>query len=88
MQPFLGFLYQGEGIHVPILQYADDTLFLIENDLEMLHNVKAMFLWFEEASGLHVNNAKTKLFRLNGALSWNDLLGVWDCRPGCYRIPP
>lgn len=62
-----GFSVRDDSISIPILQNTDDTLLLLGNDLDMLRNVNAIFLLFEASSGLHVNNAKTKLFRLNEA---------------------
>jgi hypothetical protein len=44
------------------LQYADDTLILVRNDLIDLMNLKFLLLCFESMSGLKINFAKSEAF--------------------------
>lgn len=50
-----------------ILQYADDTIFLLEADVESARNLKFILCLFEQASGLKINFLKSDLYCLGGA---------------------
>lgn len=50
-----------------ILQYADDTIFLIEDDLEKARNLKYVLCVFEQLSGLKINFHKSEIFCLGEA---------------------
>jgi hypothetical protein len=45
-----------------ILQYADDTVIFIDNDLEKAKNMKLLLCAFEQLSGLKINFHKNELF--------------------------
>lgn len=45
---------------LPILQYADDTIVFIENDIGMSDNLKTIVYWFGETSGLTINEQSAK----------------------------
>ena len=45
-----------------ILQYADDTIFFMEHNLEQAKNLKLLLCAFEQLSGLKINFHKSKLF--------------------------
>jgi hypothetical protein len=47
---------------ISILQYADDTILFMENDLEQVANMKLLLCAFERLSGLKINFHKSKLF--------------------------
>jgi hypothetical protein len=47
------------------LQYADDTLFLIQYDEQQLINLKFLLLCFEEMSGLKINYLKSEVIVMN-----------------------
>jgi hypothetical protein len=47
---------------ISILQYADDTIFFMENDLEQAKNMKLLLCAFEKLSGLKINFHKSELF--------------------------
>jgi hypothetical protein len=44
-----------------ILQYADDTIIFMENDLEKAHNMKLLLGAFEQISGLKINFHKSEV---------------------------
>lgn len=50
---------------VAILQYADDTIILLEDDLEMARNLKLVLYLFESMSGLKINFLKSELTLIN-----------------------
>ena len=49
-----------EGLTV--LQYADDTVIFMDNDLERAKNMKLLLCAFEQLSGLKINFHKSELF--------------------------
>lgn len=77
-----GFSIKEEGVSIPILQYADDTLLLMDADVESSNKVITLLWWFEAALGLHVNLAKTRLFKINEVSCWDQLLLDWVCEEG------
>ena len=40
---------------VAVLQYADDTIICLKNDLEGARNMKLLLYWYEIMSGLKIN---------------------------------
>ena len=56
-----------------ILQYADDTIFFMEHNLEQAKNLKLLLCAFEQLSGLKINFHKSKLFCFGEAQlsKWN-----------------
>jgi hypothetical protein len=47
---------------ISILQYADDTILFMENDLEQAKNMKLLLCAFKKLSGLKINFHKSELF--------------------------
>jgi hypothetical protein len=47
---------------VVMLQYADDTIFMIQDDLESARNLKFILCMFEQMSGLKVNFHKSDIY--------------------------
>ncbi|WVZ59399.1 LOW QUALITY PROTEIN: hypothetical protein U9M48_009545 [Paspalum notatum var. saurae] len=45
-----------------ILQYADDTIIFMNNDLEHAHNMKLLLCAFEQVSSLKINFHKSEIF--------------------------
>jgi predicted AlkP superfamily pyrophosphatase or phosphodiesterase len=43
------------------LQYADDTLLFLENDLDKAANLKWLLVYFEQLSGMKINYDKSDL---------------------------
>ncbi|MCH88112.1 LINE-1 reverse transcriptase like [Trifolium medium] len=62
---FKGFKVGNNGLFVPHLQYADDTIFLGEASVENLWTLKMILRCFELASGLKVNFAKSSVMGVN-----------------------
>jgi hypothetical protein len=49
---------------IAILQYADDTMFLLEEGFENARNLKFLLCLFEQMSGLKINFLKSEVFCL------------------------
>jgi hypothetical protein len=49
------------------LQYADDTIFLLQDDLDGARNLKFILCLFEQMSGLKINFHKSEIFCLGKA---------------------
>jgi hypothetical protein len=47
---------------ISILQYADDTILFVEDDVDMAKNLKLVLCAFEKLSGLKINFHKSELF--------------------------
>ena len=60
------------GQDYPIIQYADDTIFLLQDDIESAHNLKFILCLFEQMSGLKINFHKSELFLFGEAINKND----------------
>jgi hypothetical protein len=55
------------------LQYADDTIFFIQDCLESARNLKFILCLFEHMSGLKINFHKSEIFCLGEAKDIEDL---------------
>ena len=47
------------------LQYADDTLLFLDNDLAHATNLKTILTCFEQVSGMRINYTKSELIPIN-----------------------
>jgi hypothetical protein len=59
-----GLLPQSEPGGIISLQYADDTLFFLENNLDKAANLKWLLVCFEQLSGMKINYDKSDLLVL------------------------
>ena len=48
-----------DGINM--LQYADDTIFILQDDINSAHNLKCILCLFEQMSGLKINFQKSEV---------------------------
>ena len=48
-----------------ILQYADDTIFVLDHDIEQAKNMKLLLSVFEQMSGLKITFTKVKYFAMD-----------------------
>jgi hypothetical protein len=53
---------------VSILQYADDTILLLDDDLENARNIKLILCLFEQIYGLKINFHKSEIFCLGAVI--------------------
>ena len=56
-----GVLSKGEDKGINMLQYADDTIFLIKDEVESVQNLKFILGTFVQMSGLKINFHKSEL---------------------------
>jgi hypothetical protein len=56
------------------LQYADGTIFLFQDDLEGVRNLKFILCRFEHLPGLKINSHKSENFCLGGVIERKKLL--------------
>ena len=61
-----GFMVGKDRVHIPILQYADDTILFCKDDEPMLLKLKEAINLFEWCSGQKVNWDKSELRRQYG----------------------
>lgn len=55
---------QGDD-NFPIIQYADDTLLIMQADAVQLHFLKAILLSFSNSTGLKINYRKSQMVPIN-----------------------
>lgn len=80
LQIFSGISINNSGFQVSHLQFADDSILFIKNDLKSVMGVKQVLQCFELLSGLKINFHKSKMYGFG-----TDILNVpfWATRMGC-----
>ena len=58
----------------PIVQYADDTLLIMQADARQLFFLKSLLKAFAESTGLHVNYRKSQMLPVDVSAEKMDLL--------------
>jgi hypothetical protein len=65
---------------VVCIQYADDTIFLLQDDLEMARNLKLILILFEQMSGLKINFYKSEVILFWGGRNFENLYAdIFTC---------
>jgi hypothetical protein len=68
-----------------ILQYADDTIIFMDNDLERAKNMKPLLCAFEQLSGLKINFYKSEMFCYGAATARQlEYTLIFGCDLGSY----
>lgn len=66
-----------------ILQYADDTIFCFEDDLESARNLKFILCIFEHLTGLKINFHKSEVYCLGDSVERQDAYSsIFTCQEG------
>ncbi|XP_017245327.1 uncharacterized protein LOC108216978 [Daucus carota subsp. sativus] len=78
---FQGIRLGNEGGTVSHLQYADDTVIFVENNIEAIKGVKRVLQGFEILSGLKINYSKSKLYGFNNS---KEEIQEWSAAIGCF----
>ena len=66
-----------------MLQYADDTIFLLEDNVESAQNLKFVLTMFEQMSGLKINFNKSEMFLFGGAKDREPVYSeIFGCKMG------
>jgi hypothetical protein len=72
---------------VILLQYADDTIICMENDLSKARNLKMLLYIYEMMAGLKINFMKSEFFVINGD---DDIkmqyANLFDCQMGTFPM--
>ena len=72
---------------VAVLQYADDTIICIEDDVDEAVNLKLLLYMFEMMSGLKVNFQKSEILTMGGDESVvNKYAEIFDCEVGSFPL--
>lgn len=66
----------------PIIQYADDTLLILQVDAGQLFFLKALLNSYETASGLKVNYTKSQMIPINVSSERKHLAHTFGCQVG------
>ena len=72
---------------VAVLQYADDTIIYLKENIENARNMKLVLYIYELMSGLKINFSKSEVILINGD---NDLCSqyaeLFNCQVGAFPI--
>jgi len=72
---------------VAILQYADDTIICLKNDVEKARNMKLLLYLHEVMSGLKINFGKSEVILVNGDNDTQILYAdLFNCQAGLFPI--
>ncbi|RVW13630.1 LINE-1 reverse transcriptase-like [Vitis vinifera] len=80
--PAVGFGERGEELIVSHLLFVDDTLIFYKVRREQLTNLSWILAWFEAASGLRINLAKSVLIPVGEVDELEELAAELGCRLG------
>jgi len=69
----------------PVIQYADDTLIVMEGDARQLHFLKSVLQSFSESTSLKVNYNKSMMLPINIPLEkFNHFANTFGCSKGTF----
>jgi hypothetical protein len=72
---------------IAILQYADDTILLIQDSEEQAVNLKLIMYIFESMSGLKINFEKSEVMMiLEDEIKAHNFAALFNCQQGCWPI--
>jgi hypothetical protein len=72
---------------VAILQYADDTILLLQDDIQQAINLKLLLYIFESMSGLKINFDKSEaMMILDDSIKQNFFAELFKCQMGSWPI--
>jgi hypothetical protein len=72
-------------VDLSILQYADDTIILMDHNIEQARNMKLILCVFEQLSGLKINFHKSELFCYGDAKECEEqYIELFGCGMGQY----
>jgi hypothetical protein len=69
------------------LQYADDTILFLDNDVEKAKNLRKTLVCFEQVSGMRINYSKSELIPINmDQAEAQPFVDVFSCNSGVFPI--
>lgn len=77
-----GFKAGRRSSRIPIFQYMDDTMVMVDGTFEEASLVRDLILLCEAYLGLKVNTNKSILFEVNEVNQWNEILNFRVCSSG------
>lgn len=75
-----GFRVSEISQEIPITQYADDTLIMLEVKAEAIGDVRVILLWFKAVAGLRMNVNKAKMYQVNECREFKEQREDWGCK--------
>lgn len=76
---FQGFSAIDRGPTVPFIQFVDDSLFMLDADLEGLRNLQCIILMVEAATGMRVNWSKSTLSPVASVTEVEEMIDIIGC---------
>ncbi|RVW46454.1 hypothetical protein CK203_067327 [Vitis vinifera] len=73
---------RGRAVHIAHLLFADDTIVFCEAKKEYLTNLSWILFWFEAASGLRINLAKSEVIPVGEVQRIEEMAVELGCRVG------
>ena len=73
---------RGQAVHITYLLFADDTIVFCEAKNEHLTHLSWILFWFEAASGLRINLAKSEIILVGEVEEVNKMAVELGCRVG------
>jgi hypothetical protein len=72
---------------VVVLQYADDIIICLKNDMDNARSMKLLLYWYEMMSGLKINFTNSEVVLINGDENTNTQLAeLFNCQIGMFPI--
>jgi hypothetical protein len=72
---------------VVVLQYADDTIMCLKDDIDNARNMKFLLYLYEMMSGLKINFSKSEVIVINGDNDKNSQIAdLFNCQVGAFPI--
>lgn len=81
-----GFSLSESGPSIPFIQFADDSLFLIKNDVEYIKNLRGILLILEGIIGLKVNLSKSTVIAVGKIPNIEEYVYVLRCSMAPFPI--
>ena len=76
-----------DQVEVSHLQFADDTIFLLDGKEGYWLNLLQMLKLFCDVSGMKINKAKSCILGINFSIeALNNMAGSWGCEVGCWPM--
>jgi hypothetical protein len=72
---------------VAVLQYAEDTILCLKDDLESAHNMKLLLCLFEKMSGLKINFEKSEALMIShDEQKAIEIADIMNCSTGSWPV--
>lgn len=69
----------GVGSTIPFIQFADDSLFMVKTEVDIVENLRCILLLMEVATGLKVNCSELTLSSIGEIPRFERLVEVLEC---------